>query len=153
MNRLLNIQSKHFKGRLQEGSIISELPLCKHVLKLRKCHPFDPLNNIPANVFLWSFKLKVLVWNLSVLIRPFIPPPHLWLPFPFFYPLGEESIIHAFPSLGECPLQQGLKSAGLTEVKPKLRWGNSIRVHLFLDEHFILGEHVPQGSMQGSNKC
>lgn len=35
MNRLLNIQSKRFKGRHQEGSIIPELPqttLQKYVL-------------------------------------------------------------------------------------------------------------------------
>lgn len=61
-------------------------------------------------------------------------------PFPFF-PLGKESIIHAFPSLGECPLQQGLKSGKFNRSEVKIEMRQLNLGTPFLDEHFIL-RHV-----------
>lgn len=106
----------------------------------------------PPLMFLWSFKLRAVVWNLSVLISPFIPASPLWLSFPFF-PFGWRIYYSCFsftPGVSTSTrFEVGKFNRSGVKKKKKLRWGNSIWVSPYLDERFILGHVFLRGQCRG----
>lgn len=119
--------------------MLTSKPLREYAPNFKEVTFIGSFEKHPPVMFLWTFKLKVLVWNLSVLISPFkpLPPPHLPLPlFPFEWIIYYSCL--SFSRGVSTSTRFEVEKFNRSEVK-KLRWGNSIWVHLFWMDIVFLG--------------